>query len=83
MSSYDLSFEESDRKLIAVELMEFIKSIEHGTRPEIDEIGGIRATALAYAPLESHFAGESVMMSDVISGLRAGYQQSLDDGLDL
>ncbi|MDA1297366.1 MAG: Gfo/Idh/MocA family oxidoreductase [Chloroflexi bacterium] len=83
MSSYDLSFEEADRKLIAVELQEFIYAIENGTKPEIDEVVGAMVVALAYAPLESNCAGRPVQMSEVISGAESGYQRSIDEGLGL
>ena len=59
IASYDMSFQEIDRTLLAVELQDFAESIRTGRRPEVDHDAGMKAVALVYGILESGQTGSS------------------------
>ena len=81
MGSYDIPFEGSDRKLVAIELQELSDSIDGLVTPEVDADVGIKGLALPYALLESGLSGEVVKMSDVIDGKVNAYQMGIDEDL--
>jgi len=82
-SEYQLSFPEIDRKLIAIELYDFIEAIREKRKPEVDGLEGLKAVALLYAICESSVLGEPVKVRDVEEGLIKGYQEDIDAGLGL
>lgn len=81
---YDLPFEQTDRKLIAVEYADFGKGIL-GERPvEVDLAQGSRSVAVSYAMMESGFAGGKLLsIDDVLAEKVTAYQQDVDEGLGL
>ena len=78
---YDYDFEQTDRKLIAIEYADFARAIEEGSRPEVDVEQGTRSVAAAYAMLESGISGLPVKLGDVLSGKVDTYQSDIDGGL--
>jgi predicted dehydrogenase len=78
---YPFPFEETDRKLIAVEYGDFAACIREDRAPEVDGEAGARAVALSYAILESGHARRSVSLADVLSGRVAEYQSEIDQSL--
>lgn len=82
MASYELPFEEIDRKLVAIEYRDFAEAIQTGREPEVDAEAGMKALALVYGLLESGQAGEPVRMADVMTGAVNAYQQEIDSTLD-
>ena len=77
IASYDMSFEEIDRKILAVELQDFAEAIENDRPPEVDGTLGMKALALAFAVLESGQAGRPVTMDEVLSGEVSAYQDGM------
>ena len=78
IASYDMSFQEIDRALLAVELQDFAESIRTGRRPEVDYEAGMKAVALVYGILESGQTGAPVKVGDVMDGTVAEYQRPID-----
>lgn len=83
LSSYDYTFEEIDRKLIAIEIHDLADSIINNRSPEVDSEVGMDALALAYAALESGESGKIIKIKDVISGESNSYQKIIDDELKI
>lgn len=81
LGTYDFSFPETDRKLIAVEYHDFADAIRTGRAPEVGAEAGTRAVALSYAILESGHAGQPVTLKDVLSGRVNAYQSEIDASL--
>jgi predicted dehydrogenase len=82
-TSYEMPFEQIDRKITAVELQDFAEAIEEPRSPEVDAAGGIRALALAYALLESGQAGRPVTMTEVLDGDASAYQDEINTEMGL
>ena len=81
---YDFPFEETDRKLIAVEYADFASGIL-GERPvEVDLEQGTRSVAVSYAMMESGYAGGKVVtLDEVLQEKIDAYQQDINQGLGL
>lgn len=80
---YDFPFEQTDRKLIAVEYADFAGGIL-GERPvEVDIEQGTRSVALSYAMLESGVLGRAVTLDEMLAEQVSAYQQDIDQGLGL
>jgi predicted dehydrogenase len=78
---YDCDFEQTDKKLIAIEYADFARAIEKGTTPEVGTDQGTRSVAAVYAILESGLAGLPVRVEDVMSGKIDAYQREIDQTL--
>lgn len=61
-----------------LELLDFTRAIATGSPMEASADEGIADLAMAYAILESAFAGGPVRVDDVLSGAVAGYQAEID-----
>lgn len=83
VTSYDLPFEEIDRKLLALEIEDFGRAILQGRAPEVDGLGGLEAVAAVYAFFESSALGRAVTVEEVASGAVSGYQRDIDTALGL
>ncbi len=81
---YDFPFEETDRKLIAVEYADFALGIL-GARPvEVDLEQGARSVAVSYALMESGYAGGVVLsVEDVLNEKVGAYQADINVSLGL
>lgn len=80
---YDFPFNETDRKLIAVEYGEFGDAIATGKPVEVDAYQGARSVAVSYAMLESSVAGRAVTIEEVLNESLGEYQRDIDEGLGL
>jgi len=80
---YDFPFNETDRKLIAVEYGEFGDAIATGKPVEVDAYQGTRSVAISYAMLESSVAGRAVTIEEVLNESLGEYQRDIDEGLGL
>jgi len=80
---YEMSFQEVDSKIIAIEYHDFASAILNDRHPEVDGIVGMKAVAAIYGILESAVLDASVKMSDVESGKICGYQEEIDRVLGL
>jgi hypothetical protein len=83
LASYDLPFEEIDRKLLGLEIEDFGRAIREGLAPEVDGVGGLEAVAAVYAFFESSALGREVTFDEVAGGAVAGYQHDIDWALGL
>lgn len=54
-SGFDISFEDYDKKLIALEYLDFINSLKIDSNPEVGIIEGISSLSLAYSFIESGY----------------------------
>jgi predicted dehydrogenase len=80
---YDFPFEQTDRKLIAVEYDDFAGAILGEHPVEVDANQGTRAVALSYAMLESGVLGRAVTVDEVLDEQVDAYQREIDEGLGL
>ena len=79
VASYEMSFQEVDRALVAVELEDFAGAIRTGRRPEVDGEVGMKDVGLVYGVLESGEIGAPVRIRDVLDGTVAEYQRPIDE----
>lgn len=63
----------------AVEIMDFIRAVRTGTRPEMDGWDGLRSKTLCMTCYESAVAGKPVKYDDVLSGATHAYQDPIDE----
>ena len=82
MASYEMENFEIDRKIIAIELQDFVEAVEHGREPEVGAKMGMQALALTYGILESGDLGHPVTLQEVMDGTVSQYQADIDTGLD-
>ncbi|HXF62322.1 MAG TPA: Gfo/Idh/MocA family oxidoreductase [Caldilineaceae bacterium] len=80
---YDFPFEQTDRKLIAVEYDDFAGAILGEHPVEVDAAQGTRSVALSYAMLESGVLGRVVTVDEVLAEQVDAYQREIDEGLGL
>ena len=73
---YNYQFEEYDRKIIAIEYLDFIKSKTKGLQPEVSVIEGIRSLSLAYAFIESGFLSKKIIFEEFINSNDLNYFSS-------
>ena len=63
----------------ALELLDFLRSVETGRPMETDGMEGLRALACSYAVLESSNANHPVKVEDVLTGKVDAYQRPIDE----
>ncbi len=83
LGHYAMTFQEVDRKLLALEYAEFAGAIRGENGIEVDAWQGTRALAVIYAMLESAAVGRAVTMDEVLSGEVAAYQAEINAALNL
>lgn len=83
LNGYEMDFWEADRKLIALELSDFFKSLEGGSEPETGGWEGTLAVAMIAAALESSLLGRSVSLEDVLELRVEAYQERLNREMGL
>ena len=83
ISSYEMSFPEIDRKLVALELEDFAEAIRSGGEPEVTGKKGLDAVALVYALLESGHLHQAVSFIDVAEDRVTAYQQETNEAVGL
>lgn len=76
--SYSLESVETDRKLIAAEVADFLTAVRGRRRPEVPGELGLRSVALVHALLESAHAGRPVTVAEVLDGELAEYQATIE-----
>ena len=80
---YDFPFEQTDRKLIAVEYDDFAGAILGEHPIDVDLEQGTRSVALSYGILESGVSGQSVTMEEMLDESVSAYQREIDEGLGI
>ena len=63
----------------ALELLEFIRAIRTGEKPDNSGWEGLRDIVISYAITESSWCGSPVRIEDIISGKTEGYQKELNE----
>ncbi len=79
IASYDFTFAETDRKLLALEQFELAACVRNGTTPEVDARQGLHALAVVMALFESQVSGRAVTIDEVASGALGTYQHEIDE----
>jgi predicted dehydrogenase len=82
-SSYRFSFQETDRKIVAMEYRELGECVLEGKRPEITGEEGRRDVALVYAVCESARLNRFVTLDEVEEVKVDQYQREIDADLGL
>jgi predicted dehydrogenase len=77
LSAYEMSFEDIDANLLAVEHAEFVDAILHGRRPEVAGEDGLRSLAVVFGMLESDLEGKFLSVDDVVEGKHRRYQDGI------
>ncbi len=81
-AEYHFEATETDRKLIAAEIGDFVEAVRSRRPPESTGEDGLRAVALVYAMLESSLAGRPVTMAEILSGAVHEYQDRVEQASD-
>lgn len=79
LGSYDLTFPEADRKLLAVEYQELGDCILNDKAPEVDGLTGRKALALVNAALESGVLNRTVGLDEIESEETAVYEREINE----
>jgi hypothetical protein len=80
---YNFPFEQTDRKLIAVEYADFAGAILGEHTIEVSLAQGTRSVAVSYAMLESGVLGRPVTVEETLAEQVSDYQAEIDQGLGL
>jgi len=83
LASYDFSFPEADRKLLAIEYHEFGECVLSGRPPEVDAYRGRKAMALVYAIMESGVLNRPVTLAEVEEEVVGSYEAEINDHLGI
>jgi predicted dehydrogenase len=81
--TYNLEFNDTDSRLLALEYHELGACVATGQPPEVTLEEGRRDLALTYAPFESGLLGRAVTLDEVLSGQASAYQHEIDAALKL
>jgi len=81
--TYNLEFNDTDSRLLALEYDELGACVAAGRQPEVTLEEGRRDLALTYAPFESGLLGRAVTLAEVLSGETSQYQREIDTALGL
>lgn len=76
--TYNLEFNDTDGRLLALEYHELGNCMATGSTPEVTLEEGRRDLALTYAPFEAGRLGRPVTLDEVLSGAADAYQSELD-----
>ena len=71
--------DQTDRKLIAAELADFIDAVRQRRSPEVGAALGLRAVGVVYAVLESIHSGAVVEVEDVLCGKVRSFQDEVEE----
>ncbi len=80
LASYQVSFPEADRKLLAIEAYELADCIlaANGRSPEVDGLVGRRAVALCYAACESSLLHRPVTLDEIEAEQVGAYESDIN-----
>lgn len=83
LASYECTFQEADRKLLAWEYHEFAACVLTGATPEVDGHMGRKAMALCYAAFESATLNRPVALQEVESEATGAYEADINARIGL
>jgi predicted dehydrogenase len=78
IGSYEVTFPEADRKLLAIEYHELGRCVLEGVQPEVDGQAGRRALALCYAAFESSVQNRPVTLDEVEAESVGAYEADVN-----
>ena len=78
LSSYNMPYEKTDRKFIAMGLQDLAQAIAKGREPQVTGEAGLKAVALVYAMLESGHRKQAVSFDDIVEDRVNAYQQEVN-----
>ncbi|HEX2036981.1 MAG TPA: Gfo/Idh/MocA family oxidoreductase [Chloroflexota bacterium] len=81
--TYQLEFNDTDSRILALEYYELGRCIQTGTEPEVSGEEGRADVALNYGPFEAGRIGRAVTLEELIEGRVDGYQREIDRELGL
>jgi predicted dehydrogenase len=81
--TYPFAFNDTDSRLLALELHELGDCIRTHAQPEVTGEEGRADVALTYAPFEAGMLGRPVTLDDLLSGRADAYQRPIDQHLGL
>ncbi|MGQ9731080.1 MAG: Gfo/Idh/MocA family protein [Candidatus Zipacnadales bacterium] len=76
-ANYSLPYPETDRKLIAAEVADFVAAIRTNRSPEVPGELGLRSVAVVYTLLEAAASRGPVKVADVLAGKVCAVQQQV------
>jgi predicted dehydrogenase len=79
LGSYDYTFPEADRKLLALEYWEFGTCMTTGQTPEVDGLVARKALALVNAALESALLHRPVTLAEIEAEETGGYEREINE----
>lgn len=77
-AAYKLTFQEADRKILAMEYHEFARCVLTGQKPEVTGEIGRRALGVCYAGMESGLLDRPVSVDDIEQERTAGYESAIN-----
>ncbi|MEM0444729.1 MAG: Gfo/Idh/MocA family oxidoreductase [Nitrososphaerota archaeon] len=83
INGYKMDFWEVDRKLIALELLDFLRCVVDGGRPETGGFEGMLSVAMVLAALESSHLGRTVSLDGILELKTERYQERINKELGL
>jgi predicted dehydrogenase len=83
VSSYQLDFNDTDGRILALEYNELARCVAEGTQPEVTMEEGRADLALTYAPFESQLLNRAITLDEVLDGTASLYQQEINEKLGL
>lgn len=81
--TYNLDFNDTDSRILALEYYELGECIRTGTAPEVTGEEARADVALVYAPIESGRLGRPVTLEEMIAATADVYQREIDEHLGL
>ncbi len=81
ISSYELSWADTDANLLAIEFDDFAEAIIVGREPEVDGAFGLRSLAISYGFLESDRLGRFVTVDELLTSDDLPYQREVEEAL--
>jgi predicted dehydrogenase len=81
--TYSFEFNDTDSRLLALELFELGECVRQGSLPEVSGEEGRADVALTYGPFESGRLGRPVTLDELIANEADAYQRAIDQHLGL
>lgn len=81
LTSYELSWADTDANLLAIEFDDFAEAILSDREPEVDGTFGLRSLAISYGFLESDRLGRFVSVDELLTSNALPYQREVEEAI--
>lgn len=81
--TYSFEFNDTDSRILALELFELGECVRTGSKPEVSGEEGRADVALTYGPFESGRLGRPVTLAELVSNEADSYQREIDQQIGL